>query len=37
MLVSVFFFFPFISQMERQPPVLEVELPLPLLTDLSFH
>lgn len=37
MLVSVFFFFPFISQMERQPPVLEVELPLPLLADLSFH
>lgn len=32
-----FFFFPFISQMECQPSVLEVELLLPLLTDLSFH
>lgn len=37
MLVCVFFFFHFVSQMERQPPVLEVELPLPLLADLSFH
>lgn len=37
MLVSVFPFFPFISQTERQPLLQEVELPLPLLADLSFH